>query len=1454
MADGQQITFDDIQSSLNQYRQQKQRPAVTTTAVPKPPAAPNVPRLSVQKPTKMAAPPKPPTQKPEPTPKPQGVLNFDTLTSDLAQRRQQRGDSTPVTPREPKGLQISGAQESEYAAQVSDKLGTWAASKLTLSPEQVKRTLDKVPDSVFKAAEIAWGIGRQGYIPSDDQAANRREAQKLGVISQKIQGGAIKEAVKFVTDPVNVAFMMSGEFPEAIRFGIDLGFSSMMTTGAIHSALQAMDAGEKAHWNVFATTSKDGTNFEYTPEAAAFWSALGDAAVQTFFARMGVKGAGEQADYLHTHAQFNKTAQQQFGKPWVSLTEEQKAVTTAVVSANHAKGVAGIQEYQQRAKQFGLKDPFAGRDTASLIPELNAQLTKHRRALQEADLLIENAPEKRGAYEMEPPPVLGEVKGTKTVDLVGVREYPAVDERGNEFVRRREQVKKVEVPTVTYPEAAILSPQDREFARQKQREDYAHSIIEQERQRREAEYVRKAQQFRDEAKREAERRQKAEEAGLKIEERRPVRYMTDKEIERMGLTDALRAHEDQMDRIAREQFYFEKGADQFLRYLRRPNRDAPYTPEEQNFLEMAHHRDILRELQDPRNLAPVTVTGEPIKVGPPKLDVVRERLADVTNPEQARQVLDGTTEDQLAKLMIPLNQAFAKTGAVYGRAGERPLFTDNRGEVREGSSWNRTEGVDVLYRAPVHPDDVPKWAIPGDEGEFILQVTKEGEGKFGSDEYVEPQVVLGKVDSAAKRQQWDWTDWAAQEQLRRDRALIEDIASIDRQNELENSAAELSLPAGRPLTAEEAEARANASLEAENMAKAIEQERAEEANREKAKEAPKAQFTEGAPIKELARGRATEITLPSGRKLKAHYALVSLDDLVASHLPMQNFQPNENYIWFNKEMTSSPLQPNDYRTNKHRQDETKLRASMPDFGQIFNTSSTGDQGPPTVRRDGIVAGGNNREFILEMLYAAGRGNEVVNAIEASKAQFGIEAPTPPFEDNPAIVRVLDEPLESKEEVIDVGEQLNRSMMTKKNAAEDAAATALRFTPEMMDWIVNAFDAMDDDASLRDFMRKYATQLADRYEKLGIISHNERGAFINDKGEINADAKLKFERAVRGAVIKDPVALSILEQPGMAAQAAALDRALPGLLRMVAKGGVWDVSDYLAPAIRKWESINDIRPRLQSEIAIARDHGQKGVTLVDTYLYPDKVQGTTRNLGDFGPEPPKVDKITESLMRLMEMKPKDIREAFNGYSLDAEGRQATLTAPPEPWEAFETHIGSKVGVQVDQSDWGRLEAKPEPKAVSQEELPPSAPAVPEALPEDEGYTSLADAAKIGDKHIEELRQRGMTEQEITAHILAEADKQITALRDLEAPPSPPVAVTPGAAKDFKGTKVADAQGNPLTVYHATNADFEAFDPDMSKAPYGGVFFSEKRDTPDFLAEGNKGKVVTARPQHTKSSRR
>ena len=129
--------------------------------------------------------------------------------------------------------------------------------------------------------------------------------------------------------------------------------------------------------------------------------------------------------------------------------------------------------------------------------------------------------------------------------------------------------------------------------------------------------------------------------------------------------------------------------EQYLRFLRRRNRDQPLTEDERDFLRMDEERKILQHYQDPANLAPVA-TGVGAAVPPtvkPNVPTMRDRLEGVTNADEARQVLDGADDSQLAQLMNPLNRNLRGTGVVYGRAGERPMFTDSRGELHEGSSW-----------------------------------------------------------------------------------------------------------------------------------------------------------------------------------------------------------------------------------------------------------------------------------------------------------------------------------------------------------------------------------------------------------------------------------------------------------------------------------------------------------------------------------------------------------------------------------------------------------------------------------------------------------------------------------------------------------------------------------------------------------------------------------------------
>ena len=86
----------------------------------------------------------------------------------------------------------------------TDQLATWTANKTSLSPEQVKGILYKTPTPILKG--LYYGLG---IVPPGDETAVRRMSQAGGVMGEKIQHGSVKEAVKFVTNPVNLAFMLS---------------------------------------------------------------------------------------------------------------------------------------------------------------------------------------------------------------------------------------------------------------------------------------------------------------------------------------------------------------------------------------------------------------------------------------------------------------------------------------------------------------------------------------------------------------------------------------------------------------------------------------------------------------------------------------------------------------------------------------------------------------------------------------------------------------------------------------------------------------------------------------------------------------------------------------------------------------------------------------------------------------------------------------------------------------------------------------------------------------------------------------------------------------------------------------------------------------------------------------------------------------------------------------------
>lgn len=67
-------------------------------------------------------------------------------------------------------------------------------------------------------------------------------------------------------------------------------------------------------------------------------------------------------------------------------------------------------------------------------------------------------------------------------------------------------------------------------------------------------------------------------------------------------------------------------------------------------------------------------------------------------------------------------------------------------------------------------------------------------------------------------------------------------------------------------------------------------------------------------------------------------------------------------------------------------------------------------------------------------------------------------------------------------------------------------------------------------------------------------------------------------------------------------------------------------------------------------------------------------------------------------------------------------------------------------------------------------------------------------------------------------------------------------TPAFKRWFNGSKIVDASGKPLRVYHGTFSDIHAFDPNASTHPLGMMFFSTDPTFASAYAGTSGGNVV------------
>jgi len=397
-------------------------------------------------------------------------------------------------------------------------------------------------------------------------------------------------------------------------------------------------------------------------------------------------------------------------------------------------------------------------------------------------------------------------------------------------------------------------------------------------------------------------------------------------------------------------------------------------------------------------------------------------------------------------------------------------------------------------------------------------------------------------------------------------------------------------------------------------------------------------------------GKSSELKTVA-RNYPIRYRVVEGAGLIPSHDPV-NFEPVEGY--------PSGVQERDYKNDKDAQVAVIQHTQRYDPEFTLSDAPGPEHGPPMVTPDGIVLGGNSRAMSTVRLYREGGGDDYRKSLLERASRFGLDPAKIEGMKEPVLVREFLAPPTDIQGLRALGSDLNKVFTRKLSEFEQAVSAGKRLSPETLDYILNQLQELGDGATLRDLLRERPRGILEKLEADGVIASTERRQFIDEKTQGLNDAGKDFvENAILGSVVDDPLVLANAPK-GILRK---IERSLSSIARIKARGGAWDITDYVKEALRE-------------HIAAT----SAGVSIADHIDPPTAFM--------FPREP--IHPIVEGIATKLDEDSAAVKKAFEGYAQDAEADvkgQGTMSfyAPPKPWESFEGNFG----VDVKPQDWGTL---------------------------------------------------------------------------------------------------------------------------------------------------------------------
>ena len=248
-------------------------------------------------------------------------------------------------------------------------------------------------------------------------------------------------------------------------------------------------------------------------------------------------------------------------------------------------------------------------------------------------------------------------------------------------------------------------------------------------------------------------------------------------------------------------------------------------------------------------------------------------------------------------------------------------------------------------------------------------------------------------------------------------------------------------------------------------------------------------------------GEDTTIEMPNGETRDATFAVVEIDDILASH-DENSFNDTGGY----PSQNGMNANPRNYKTDAVAMDKVNRDANNLKPSIVISDSATPDTGVPIITTDGIVVSGNGRTMAIKLSerIAPEKYAEYRNNLEKRAAKFGIDAAEVKKMRNPVLVKV---DTKIKEYSIKELDAYNQKAQKGESPVDKAIKRAgiITANQRLKDGILRIIAGYNTMSELFD-NKADRSAIIDLLEANDIITSQERSEYVGQNKELTEDGK------------------------------------------------------------------------------------------------------------------------------------------------------------------------------------------------------------------------------------------------------------------------------------------------------------------------------------------------------------